>query len=577
MNKILVIEDERAIRINLLKLLGAEGFHVIAAENGKDGVQLARTEPPDLIICDILMPELDGYGVLRTLQQDPVTATIPFIFLTAKSDRSDWRQGMNLGADDYLTKPFTRAELLEAIASRLQKQVSLQEQHEVKLKQAEAQLDHMLRYNHLTNLPNRISLQEQFSQLLGQSEVPFGTIPILSLGFGQLNRINNTLGPASGEFLLQAVAQRLLDCVGTQGIVAHLGAAQFAILLTANVLKNEVIQIVESILEAFSSPFILDVHEILLTSTIGIALYGRDGCDLDTLLKHASVAREEAKKPEKKPYQFYIASIGANSQKALLLELELHQALARQEFQVYYQPKVHLLSGEIKGAEALVRWYHPERGAVSPAEFIPLAEKTGFIVPLGEWVLRTACAQAKAWQVAGFPPIQVAVNLSGYQFNQPHLSNLVVEILRDSELEPQYLELEITESALVQNPEAALATLSELKSVGIQLSIDDFGTGYSSLSYLRQFPFDALKLDRSFICNLTKDAKNAAITMAILQMARSLNLKVVAEGVENQSQLAFLHRHQCDEIQGYWFSPPVSAETFEEVLSGGKRPPLMSS
>jgi diguanylate cyclase (GGDEF)-like protein len=577
MNKILVIEDERAIRINLLKLLGAEGFHVIAAENGKDGVQLARTEPPDLIICDILMPELDGYGVLRTLQQDPVTATIPFIFLTAKSDRSDWRQGMNLGADDYLTKPFTRAELLEAIASRLQKQVSLQEQHEVKLKQAEAQLDHMLRYNHLTNLPNRISLQEQFSQLLGQSEVPFGTIPILSLGFGQLNRINNTLGPASGEFLLQAVAQRLLDCVGTQGIVAHLGAAQFAILLTANVLKNEVIQIVESILEAFSSPFILDVHEILLTSTIGIALYGRDGCDLDTLLKHASVAREEAKKPEKKPYQFYIASIGANSQKALLLELELHQALARQEFQVYYQPKVHLLSGEIKGAEALVRWYHPERGAVSPAEFIPLAEKTGFIVPLGEWVLRTACAQAKAWQVAGFPPIQVAVNLSGYQFNQPHLSNLVVEILRESELEPQYLELEITESALVQNPEAALATLSELKSVGIQLSIDDFGTGYSSLSYLRQFPFDALKLDRSFICNLTKDAKNAAITMAILQMARSLNLKVVAEGVENQSQLAFLHRHQCDEIQGYWFSPPVSAETFEEVLSGGKRPPLMSS
>ncbi len=577
MNKILVIEDERAIRINLLKLLGAEGFHVIAAENGKDGVQLARTEPPDLIICDILMPELDGYGVLRTLQQDPVTATIPFIFLTAKSDRSDWRQGMNLGADDYLTKPFTRAELLEAIASRLQKQVSLQEQHEVKLKQAEAQLNHMLRYNHLTNLPNRISLQEQFSQLLGQSEVPFGTIPILSLGFGQLNRINNTLGPASGEFLLQAVAQRLLDCVGTQGIVAHLGAAQFAILLTANVLKNEVIQIVESILEAFSSPFILDVHEILLTSTIGIALYGRDGCDLDTLLKHASVAREEAKKPGKKPYQFYIASIGANSQKALLLELELHQALARQEFQVYYQPKVHLLSGEIKGAEALVRWYHPERGAVSPAEFIPLAEKTGFIVPLGEWVLRTACAQAKAWQVAGFPPIQVAVNLSGYQFNQPHLSNLVVEILRDSELEPQYLELEITESALVQNPEAALATLSELKSVGIQLSIDDFGTGYSSLSYLRQFPFDALKLDRSFVCNLTKDAKNAAITMAILQMARSLNLKVVAEGVENQSQLAFLHRHQCDEIQGYWFSPPVSAETFEEVLSGGKRPPLMSS
>jgi diguanylate cyclase (GGDEF)-like protein len=577
MHKILVIEDEQAIRTNIIKLLSAESFQAIGAENGISGVELAKNQHPDLIICDIMMPELDGYGVLSALQDDPVTTAIPFIFLTAKSDRSDWRQGMTLGADDYLTKPFTRAELLDAIASRLQKQESLQERHALELKEIEAQLNHRLRYNHLTNLPNRLLLQERLSQLLAQPEMHFRQIPLLSLGFEQLNQINNTLGPASGDFLLQAVAQRLISCVGTQDIVAHLGAAQFAILLATTEQKEEVVQIVEFILDAFSSPFHLGIHEISLTSKIGIALYGRDGNDLDTLVKRANVAREEAKTPGKKPYQFYIASFGTKSQEALLLELELHQALARQEFQVYYQPKVNVQTGQIKGAEALVRWHHPIRGSVSPAEFIPMAEKSGFILPLGEWVLRTVCTQVQAWQASGLPPIRVAVNLSGDQCNQPHLSRLVVEILRETGLDPKYLELEITESALMQNAEAAVTTLRELKSHGIQLSLDDFGTGYSSLSYLMQFPFDVLKIDRSFVCHLTKDAKNTAITTAILQIAHSLNLKVVAEGVENQSQLAFLQKHQCDEIQGYWFSPPLSAEMFEEVLSGGKCLPITKS
>lgn len=570
MNKILVIEDERAIRINLFKLLGAEGFQAIVAENGIKGVQLAQTEQPDLIICDIMMPELDGYGVLSALQQNPNTATIPFIFLTAKGDRSDWRQGMNLGADDYLTKPFTRAELLEAIASRLQKQVSLAQRHTLELQQAEDQLNYLLRYNHLTNLPNRLLLQERFTQLLTQIEPRGQKIPILSIGLEQLKQIHTTLGPSSGDLLLQTVAQRLLNRVGPQDTVAHLGAAQFAILLTTTNQKREVAQIAETILEAFSSPFLVGVHEIFLTAKIGIAFFGRDGSDLDTLIKHAGAARDDAKKPGKKPYQFYIASIGAKSQDALLLELELHQALERAEFQLYYQPKVNLQTGEIKGAEALVRWFHPVRGEVSPAEFIPLAEKTGFIVPLGEWVLRTACAHAKVWQVAGLPPIRVAVNLSGHQFNQPHLSRLVAEILSETELDSSYLELELTESSLMQNPEAAIAALSELKSLGILLSIDDFGTGYSSLSYLRQFPFDVLKIDRSFVSHLSKDTKNAAITTAILQLARSLNLKVVAEGVETEAELAFFQKHQCDEIQGYWFSPPVSAESFAELLSTGK-------
>lgn len=576
MHKILVIEDEQAIRCNLLKLLKAEGFQAIGADNGRTGLQLALIEQPDVIICDILMPELDGYEVLKALQQDSSTATIPFIFLTAKADRSDWRQAMNLGADDYLTKPFTRAELLAAITTRLQKRASLTQQHTVELKQARAQLDYLLRYNPLTHLPNQVVLQEQFDRLLTQPYAHQRKIPLLCVGFEQLKRIHNTLGPASGDLLLQSVAERLQESVRALGVVAHLGAAQFAILLTANQSRGEVARVAETLLDAFSSPFLVDIHQIFLTARIGVAFFGRDGRDLDTLIKHASVAGEAAKRPGKKPYQFYIASIGAKSQEELLLELELRQALERDEFQVYYQPKVNLLTGKIEGAEALVRWHHPERGSVSPADFIPLAEKTGFIVPLGEWILRTVCTQALVWQATGYPPIRIAVNLSGHQFNQPHLGRSIVEVLEETGLDPEYLELELTESALMQNPDFAIATLSELKSLGIQISIDDFGTGYSSLSYLSQLPFDILKIDRSFVCQLT-DAKNEAITTAILQMARSLNLKVVAEGVETEAELDFFIGHQCDQIQGYWFSPPLSAQAFEEVLSGSKHLPLSTS
>lgn len=576
MAKILVIEDEPAIRVNLLKLLSAEGFAAIGAENGIKGVELARKDQPDLIICDIMMPELDGYGVLETLQQDQVTATIPFIFLTAKVGRDDLRQGMKLGADDYLTKPFTRAEVLEAIATRLQKQVLLKQHYSLELKRTEALMDYLLRYDRLTNLPNRFLLQERFNQLVDQTPTNSQQIAILSLDLEQIDQLNHTLGPASADLLIQAVAERLLSRIGKHDTVAQVGADQFVILLAETKQQREVSMMAQTLLNSFSSPFHLGTHEFLLTATIGIALFGRDGRDLNTLIKHASAAREDAKQPGKQPYQFYISAIGAKSEEALLLEQQLRQGIERQEFQLYYQPKVNLLTGEIEGAEALVRWLHPERGLVSPAEFIPLAEKTGLIVPLGEWVLKTACRQARVWQEDGFAPLRVAVNLSGHQFNQPNLDCLIVEILQETGLEASCLELELTESTLMQNPEVAIAILHKFKALGIRISIDDFGTGYSSLSYLTQFPFDVLKIDRSFVCQLLDDAKNTAITTAILQMARSLNLKVVAEGVETPRQLAFLQGHQCDEIQGYWFSPPLSAETFRELLSTGKRLPLFS-
>lgn len=571
MNKILVIEDEPIIRKKLLTLLKAEGFETISSDNGSSGVKLAQNQQPDLIICDIIIPKLDGYGVLKTLQQHPVTAAIPFIFLSSKADWSDWRMGMRLGADDYLIKPVKRQELLDAIATRLQKRLYQTKCHHLELKKVQAQLDYLLRYDQVTNLPNRLLLEERFNQLLIQRQGRYRRMPVLSLSFDQLNQINNTLGPVSGDLLLQAVAKRLLGRVGPLDTVANLGIDQFVILLATTINQTEIGLMAETLIDALSLPFTIGEYEIVLTPKIGIACFGRDALDLNTLITHANRARQNAGQKGQKAYEFYIASIGDKSQQALWLELQLRQALQKDELQVHYQPKVNLRTGEIEGAEALIRWHHPELGAISPTKFIPLAEKTGLIVPLGEWVLRKACTQAKLWQTQGLSPVQIAVNLSGHQFNQPNLSDSIVAILEETELDPRYLQLELTESTLMENPDHAIATLKQLKSRGIQISIDDFGTGYSSLSYLRLFPFDVLKIDRSFVCQLTEDVKNEAITTAILQMAHSLDLKVVAEGVETASQLAFLCGHKCDEIQGYCFSPPLSAPTFTELLSTGKR------
>ncbi|OLT61950.1 two-component system response regulator [Moorena bouillonii] len=576
MNKILVIEDEPIIRKNLLTLLRAEGFETISSDNGSSGVKLAQNQQPDLIICDIIIPQLDGYGVLKTLQQHPITAAIPFIFLSSKADWSDWRMGMRLGADDYLIKPVNRQELLDAIATRLQKRLYQTKCHHLELKKVQAQLDYLLRYDQVTNLPNRLLLEERFNQLLIQRHGRYRRLPVLSLSFDQLNQIYNILGPVNGDLLLQAVAKRLLGRVGPLDTVAQLGMDQFVILLATTINQIEIGLMAETLIDALSLPFTIGEYEIVLTPRIGIACFGRDALDLNTLITHANRARENAGQKGQKAYEFYIASIGDKSQQALWLELQLRQALQKDELQVYYQPKVNLSTGEIEGAEALIRWYHPELGAISPTKFIPLAEKTGLIVPLGEWVLRKACTQAKLWQTQGLSPVQIAVNLSGHQFNQPNLSDSIVAILEETELEARYLQLELTESTLMENPDHAIATLKRLKSFGIQISIDDFGTGYSSLSYLRLFPFDVLKIDRSFVCQLTEDVKNEAITTAILQMAHSLKLKVVAEGVETASQLAFLCGHKCDEIQGYCFSPPLSAPTFTELLSTGKRLSLSS-
>jgi EAL domain-containing protein (putative c-di-GMP-specific phosphodiesterase class I)/DNA-binding NarL/FixJ family response regulator len=412
MLKILVIEDDELIRETLLQLLESQSYRVIVAQNGRVGVQMALSEIPDLILCDVQMPEQDGYEVLRTLRQNSLAATIPFIFLTAQGGKADFRRGMELGADDYLTKPFTKAELLGAISSRVSKRQTITQPLTVALLQAEA---------------------------------------------------------------------RLNDLVNDSTTVA-------------------------------------------------------------------------AVSPEK-----------------LALEALLRRALAQGEFQVYYQPQVDIATGQIIGAEALVRWQNPDRGIISPADFIPLAEETGLIIPIGEWVLLSACAQTASWLAAGFSPFRVSVNLSARQLSDPELKARIVQILETTGLEPANLELEMTESALVENATVAGTTLNELKALGIRIAVDDFGTGYATLGYLKQFAFDSLKIDQIFVRNANEDAQNAAITTAVILLGHSLNMTVVAEGVETEAELAFLRDQQCDIMQGYLFSRPQPASLFESLLVADNR------
>lgn len=566
--KVLVIEDEELVRANILDLLEVEDFDAIGAENGSVGVQLAKEHVPDLIICDVMMPGLDGYSVLKILRGEPATAMIPFIFLTAKATQGDIRQGMRLGADDYLTKPCTPNELLEAIATRLEKQAAIASLYATKLKQAEDKLDYLHHHDSLTNLPNQVSLREQFKQIQSGAECNSLAF-ILLLGLDQFNRINNTLGHSFGNLLLKAVAERLLTCISDSDFVARLNADQFALILTTTNRRRDAASVAGAILDAISQPFMVSGQEIFITTSIGIALYPYDSSDIDNLMKNANSAMCRAKQQGGNNYQFYTTDLSTIASDRLALEASLRRALSRSEFQVYYQPQVDLQTRQIISAEALVRWHHPERGLLTPAEFIALAEETGLIIPIGEWVLRTACIQAKNWQRNRSSPLRVAVNLSIRQFNQQNFIEKIANILTETGLAPELLELELTETLMVQDFRSAIKILSELKALGIQISIDDFGMGYSCLSYLHQFPLDTLKIDKCFVRNITTNAKNTAITKAIIQMAHSLNLKVIAEGVETKAELAFLYEQQCDAIQGYLFSHPLPIEEFEKLAFAG--------
>ncbi|MGK7904633.1 MAG: EAL domain-containing protein [Hormoscilla sp.] len=576
MKIILVIEDEHPIRANIIKILKFKGYQGIGAADGKTGVKMAKAYKPDLILCDIMMPGLDGYEVLNILSKDPDTVGIPFIFLTAKSDRSDMRQGMNLGADDYITKPFTSKELIEAISARLEKQATTIQPYLDEMKQVAESLSKVAYYDQLTNLPNRIWLRHQLQEAIKQAKEKQGLVAIVCLNIDRFREINVSLGYATGDLAIQAVAERLGQCVGPQDTVARLSGDEFSILLTQMTFKENVAALAEVILETLAEPYELSDRKVSIQTSIGISLYPDHSSNPDQLLVHADTARRWCRQLGGGSYEFYHRKMDAQKEERRLLEIDLGTALEKSEFELYYQPQCDITTGQILGMEALLRWCHPQRGRVSPEQFIPVAEETGLIISIGEWVLQTACAQAQTWYELNERPLQVSVNLSARQFQQENLAETVALVLSETGLDPQLLALELTETSVMSDVNASIGILQELKGMGIEISIDDFGTGYSSLNYLKSFPIDTLKIDRSFISQVTSNNHDAAIAKAIIAMAHSLQMKVIAEGVETAAQLAFLCEEGCHVFQGYFYSPPLPAVEFAQFLGANKPlPPIL--
>jgi diguanylate cyclase (GGDEF)-like protein/PAS domain S-box-containing protein len=433
----------------------------------------------------------------------------------------------------------------------------------------EAKLNYLAYYDVLTGLPSRTLFQDRLDQALTSANRHKGRLAVLLLDLDDFKNINDSLGHNAGDQLLKQFATRLVGGLREGDTVARLGGDEFVAILDNVASEEDASVVTQKILKLGIEPFTIDGHQLFVTCSIGIAFYPKDGEDDETLLKNADAALYRAKDQGRNNAQFCSAEMNGKALQSLTLANDLRHALKQQEFLLHYQPRVNLCSGEITGMEALVRWQHPEQGLVPPGRFIPAAEDSGLIVPLGTWVLHTACAQNKAWQAAGLKPVCVAVNLSARQFRQQDMVELVSRILQETGLDPVYLELELTESMIMHDADATIATLARLKTIGVKLSIDDFGTGYSSLSYLKRFPIDFLKIDQSFVRDLTTDPDDAAITKTIISMAHDLGHKVIAEGVETEAQKSFLHLHHCDEMQGYLFSKPVPAEQVEVLLGKG--------
>lgn len=434
-------------------------------------------------------------------------------------------------------------------------------------KRAEERLVELAHFDQLTGLPNRTLFQDRLRQALPQASRMGKLVALLFLDLDRFKLVNDSLGHTVGDLLLKEAAGRLTRCVRKSDTVARLGGDEFTVLLTNVTSVHDAAKVAQKILDDFSRPFGLQGPELFVTPSIGITLYPFDGDDIDLLLKNADTAMYRAKQMGRNNYQFYSADMNTATIAQLTLESSLRYALKREEFLIHYQPQVDLKSGQIISVEALLRWQHPSLGLIGPQEFIPIAEETGLIVPIGEWVLRTACAQAAVWQKADLPPIRMVVNLSIRQFKQPQLIENVERILRETGLGPERLGLELTESMLMENEERTVSVLSQMNKLGIQISIDDFGTGYSSLRYLKCFPVHILKIDQSFVREIETNPTDAAIVSSIIMLARNLGLKVVAEGVESVAQLEFLRANGCDGMQGYYFSRPLAAEAFEKKLS----------
>ncbi len=568
---ILIAEDEPSLRENLQWLLEMEGYTVVAACDGLQALEFACLAPPDLVLTDVMMPQLDGYGLVKALRETTTTSTVPIIMLTAKADRRDVRMGMNLGADDYLTKPYRREELLETVRARLARKANLDEA--AKRLQQEAREAHQR--DALTALPGReLFGQRLVEALTATTDGAQQALGLICLGLDGFSKINDSLGSAVGDKVLYEVACRLGEHMHARNTllgsdcVARLGSDQFAICMGDSTDLTQLEQAAGDLLAILAQPYKVDGHVLFLTASAGASLFPLQAEDAHALLLYAETALHHAKPMGPGTVRMFDTTMNQQVARRLLVHNALHSAMEQQELQVFYQPQACVAEGVVVGFEALLRWNHPTLGWVSPAEFIPIAEESGLINRIGAWAMRTAAMQAAQWYALGHDKFRMAVNLSVRQFVGNNLPDLVSSVLQETGLPPHMLELEVTESLAMHSVASTLGTLHACKALGVKLAMDDFGTGYSSLAYLKRYPLDSLKIDQTFVRNITQDKGDAAITRAIVAMAHSFGMSVIAEGVETVEQLDFLHTLGCEEFQGYLFSRPVPADEAVKCFAG---------
>ncbi|PLW70452.1 putative bifunctional diguanylate cyclase/phosphodiesterase [Pseudohalioglobus lutimaris] len=577
--KILVCDDDFNVRLLTRQCLEAEDMVVVEAADGAEAIDVFIRERPDLVFLDVEMPGMTGLEVCQRLRQLPQGESIPIMIVTGSDDRQSIDDGFEAGATQYKTKPVNWSLLGRDVLYMLRASDAFNA-----LKRQEDRLRYLAYYDPLTSLPNRRSFNEQLNRILKRCRRHKTNAALLFIDLDHFKRINDSIGHGRGDRLLVEIAKRLTvelredDAInyytdnnaedeatdaGTE--IARLGGDEFTVVLSDITDAMQVERVAKRLLDTLSEPIPLQSHNPVVTPSLGIALYPQDGEDPDTLVRNADTAMYAAKASGRACYRFYDEDMNARAVEQLKMEEELRDAMRNDELELRYQPQVDTRTGEVVSMEALVRWKHPQRGMVSPLEFIPVAERTGQIIELGEWVMGEVARHCQYWDAIGLQSFRVCVNISPLQFNQSNLPQWIAGFLERSGLDPQRLELELTESAIMTDAQTNIEKLSLLKKLGVELAVDDFGTGYSSLSYLKRFPIDTLKIDQSFVADLYRP-DGAAIVDAIVALSKTLNLRVIAEGIEDKEQLEYLVARGCDLLQGYYFSHPLYPEDVPDML-----------
>jgi diguanylate cyclase (GGDEF)-like protein len=558
--KIVIADDHEPSRRIIRRFLEPLDQITIVGEagSGEELIRAVADNEPNLVLVDINMPKMNGIQAIKEcLSLNP---GLKVIFITGHNEYAV--EAFDVSAVDYIVKPIEKHRLEVAIEKA--KTIIMMN---FELNEALHQKEYMASHDVLSGLPNRKHFEDKLTSALVLAKKSNYMVALLFLDLDRFKTINESMGHAVGDLLLQQVAERLQRCVRDKDIISRQGGDEFTILLNRISHRNDVVKAVERLFHSVKQPFHINGHEINAAVSMGIALYPNDGETGDNLIKQAETAMYQAKQIGRNNYAFYTPEMDEKISKQLRIESALRKAIERDELLLYYQPQVNIENLQIVGMEALIRWDHPEWGLISPIDFIPLAEETGLILPIGEWVLRTACRQAKTWQNVGYPRLKLSVNLSLLQFQQENLVQVVTDIVEETNFDPSLLELEITESIALDNEQQVIDKLNELRKLNIKIAIDDFGTGYSSLSYLKKFPINTLKIDKVFVREIMSDSEGESLIAAIISMAQTLKFNVIAEGVESEAQLSFLHDLKCNEAQGYLFGKPLPEEQFLALLN----------